>query len=171
MLKRKHSYYFQVQQQLFTLPERKFNEFVVCAIDSGKNEHLEIERIYPDPEHSNAVLPKLEAFWRICILPEILGRWFTRRCDVLRSVPNDNSICFCRSQNSEYVVSCSDAECLYRMFHITWYHKSRDRGADKWPVRWKIGSTSVSSRLTIATVGCLQLPLLFLLLWGQILSM
>ena len=31
MLKRKHNYYFQVQQQLFTLPERKFNDFVVCA--------------------------------------------------------------------------------------------------------------------------------------------
>ncbi|XP_068673794.1 uncharacterized protein [Montipora foliosa] len=118
MLKRKHNYYFQVQQQLFTLPERKFNDFVVCAIDSDKNAHLVIERIYPDPEHSNTVLPKLEAFWRICILPEILGRWFTRRCDVLTSVPNDNGICFCRGQNSENVVSCSNVECPYGKFHI-----------------------------------------------------
>ena len=62
MLKRKHNYYFQVQQQLFTLAERKFNDFVVCAIDSDKNAHLVIERIYPDPEHSNTVLPELEAF-------------------------------------------------------------------------------------------------------------
>ena len=119
MLKRKHNYYFQVQQQLFTLAERKFNDFVVCAIDSDKNAHLVIERIYPDPEHSNTVLPELEAFWRICILPEILGRWFTRRCDVLTSVPKDNGICFCRGQNSENVVSCSNAECPYGKFHIT----------------------------------------------------
>ncbi|XP_068714108.1 uncharacterized protein [Montipora foliosa] len=118
MLKRKHNYYFQVQQQLFTLPERKFNDFVVCAIDSDKNAHLVIERIYPDPEHSNTILPKLETFWRICILPEILGRWFTRRCDVLTSVPNDNGICFCRGQNSENVVSCSNVECPYGKFHI-----------------------------------------------------
>ena len=118
MLKRKHNYYFQVQQQLFTLAERKFNGFVVCAIDSDKNAHLVIERIYPDPEHSNTVLPALEAFWRICILPEILGRWFTRRCDVLTSVPKDNGICFCRGQNSENVVSCSNAECPYGKFHI-----------------------------------------------------
>ena len=74
LLKRKHNYYFRVQQQLFTLPEREFNDFVVCAIDSDKNAHLVIERMYPDPEHSNTVLTKLEAFWRICILPEILGR-------------------------------------------------------------------------------------------------
>ena len=88
-LKRTHTYYFQVQQQLLTLPERKFNDFVVCAIDSGKNAHLVIERIYPDLEHSKRDLPKLQDFGRICILPEILGRWFTRRCDVPRSVPDE----------------------------------------------------------------------------------
>lgn len=51
-----------MQQQLFTLPERKFNDFVVCAIDSGKNAHLVTERIYPDLEHSKRVLPKLQEF-------------------------------------------------------------------------------------------------------------
>ena len=34
-LKRSHNYFFQVQQQLFTLPERKYNDFVVCAFDSS----------------------------------------------------------------------------------------------------------------------------------------
>ena len=119
MLRRKHDYYFQVQQQLLTLPERKFNDFVVCAIDADQNAHLVIERIYPDPEHSTKVLPKLEAFWRICILPEILGRWFTRRCEVPTGVPNDNAICFCRSTNNDHVVPCSNAECPYKQFHIT----------------------------------------------------
>ena len=118
MLKRKHNYYFHVQQQLFTLPERKFNDFVVCAIDSHKNAHLVIERIYPDLEHSNTVLPKLEEFWRICILPEILGRWFTRRCDMNTSVLDDNGICFCRGPNSGPKVSCSNLECPYGKFHI-----------------------------------------------------
>ena len=115
---RTHNYYFQVQQQLFTLPERKFNDFVVCAIDSGKNAHLVIERIYPDLEHSKRVLPKLQEFWRICTLPEILGRWFTRRCDVPSSVPDDQGICFCRGQSSNHVVSCSNVECPYGKFHI-----------------------------------------------------
>ena len=103
---------------MFTLPERKFNDFVVCAIDCHKNAHQVIERIYPDLEHSNTVLPKLEEFWRICILPEILGRCFIRRCDVHASVRNDNGICFCRGPISEPLVLCSNVECPYRKFHI-----------------------------------------------------
>ena len=143
-LKRKHDYSFQVQQQFFTLPVRKFNDFVVCAIDCDKNAHLVIERIYPDPEHSNTVLPKLEAFWRICTLPEILGRWFTRRCDVLTSVPSDNGICFCRSQNSENVVSCSNVECPYRMFHITCLSLVRCHQRNHGTARTAVGYHSLS---------------------------
>ena len=80
--------------------------------------HLVIERIYPDLEHSNTVLPKLEEFWRICILPEILGKWFIGRCDMHASVCNDNGICFCRGPISEPVVSCSNVECPYEKFQI-----------------------------------------------------
>lgn len=39
-LKRNHNYYFQVQQQLFTLPERMHCDFVVCGIDSHLNAHV-----------------------------------------------------------------------------------------------------------------------------------
>ena len=39
-LKRTHDYYYQVQQQLFTQPERKHNEFVVCGVDAAGNAHL-----------------------------------------------------------------------------------------------------------------------------------
>ena len=92
---------------------------VVCAIDSGKNVHLVIERIYPDLEHSKRVLPKLQEFWKICILQEILGRWFTRRCDVPTSVPDDQGICFWIGQNSNHVVSCSNVECPFGKFHVS----------------------------------------------------
>ena len=94
-LKKTHSYYFQVQQQLFSVPNVKYCDFVVCAIDKMKNIHLVVQRIYPDIEHWNRVLPKLELFWTICILPEILGRWYTRRCTVPVKLPDKNAICFC----------------------------------------------------------------------------
>ena len=64
-LKRTHNYYYQVQQQLFTLPERK---------------------------HWDRVVPKLELFWRLCILPEILGCWYTRRLIVPVKMPEDGGI-------------------------------------------------------------------------------
>lgn len=44
-LKKTHSYYFQVQQQLFSVPNAKYCDFVVCAIDKMKNIHLVVQRI------------------------------------------------------------------------------------------------------------------------------
>lgn len=118
-LKRKHNYYYQVQQQLFTLSDRKFCDFVVCAIDTSGNAHIVIERIYPDQKHWNTVMPKLQAFWRISILPEILGRWYTRRCTLPVIAPGDNGICFCRAQRSNDVVLCSNTNCPYGEFHAS----------------------------------------------------
>lgn len=45
-LVRNHNYYYQVQQQLFTLKERKFCDFVVCGIDSEKKAHVVKDRAY-----------------------------------------------------------------------------------------------------------------------------
>lgn len=73
-LKRSHNYYFQVQQQLFTLKKRRHNDFIVYATDNKGNGHFVMERILPDVQHWNTVLPKLKVFWRICVFPEVLGR-------------------------------------------------------------------------------------------------
>jgi len=35
-LKKSHSYYYQVQQQLFSVPNLQYDDFVVCAIDKAK---------------------------------------------------------------------------------------------------------------------------------------
>lgn len=59
-LKREHNYYYQVQQQLFTT-EYKHCDFVVCAFNTSKKAVFVQERIYPDKDHWNVVLPKLVA--------------------------------------------------------------------------------------------------------------
>ena len=61
-LKKNHSFYYQVQQQLFSVQDLQYDDFVVCAIDKAKNIHLFVQRIYPDVQHLNFVLPKLEIF-------------------------------------------------------------------------------------------------------------
>ena len=38
---------------------------------------------------------------------------------MLTSVPNDNGICFCRGQNRENVVSCSNVECPYGNVYLS----------------------------------------------------
>ena len=116
-LKKSHSYYYQVQQQLFSVANLQYDDFVVCAIDEAKNIHLFVQRIYPDVQHWNFVLPKLETFWRICILPEILGRWYTRRCTVPPTLPSKDAICLCRTDRDEDSILCSNKDCPYQRFH------------------------------------------------------
>ena len=111
-LKRTHNYFYQVQQQLFTLPERRYSDFVVYSIYSEGNSHIVCDKIYPDPLHSKTVMQKLEVFWKICILPEVLGRWYTRRCDVGENFSTDsNAICFCKGKPSGKVITCGNAQC------------------------------------------------------------
>ena len=50
-LKRELNYYHQIQQQLITLKERRYNDFVVYAFDQKGNAHLVMERILPDEQH------------------------------------------------------------------------------------------------------------------------
>ena len=94
-LRRNHNYYYQVQQQLHTT-KRQYCDFVVFARDAAGNIVMVIERIVPDYAHWQTVLPKLTTFWRHCILPEILGRWYTRKCHLSLtqfSVVKADSVC------------------------------------------------------------------------------
>ena len=79
VLKRSHSYYSQVQQQLHNISDRVYCDFIVCAIIENEFVQLVQERITPDHNHWEEQLPKLSLFWRICIIPEIMGRWYTRK--------------------------------------------------------------------------------------------
>ena len=45
----------------------------VCAFDEKNQPVFVHQRIVPDQAHWDRVAPKLETFWRVCILPEILG--------------------------------------------------------------------------------------------------
>ena len=80
LLKRDHDYYYQVQQQLHTT-KRDYCDFIVCAFDAQSSKLLR-ERILPDFTHWEAQVKKLSLFWIICIFPEILGRWYTRKRDL-----------------------------------------------------------------------------------------
>ena len=54
----------------------------LCAFDEKNQPVFVHQRIVPDQAHWDMVAPKLETFWKVCILPEILGRWYTRKIDL-----------------------------------------------------------------------------------------
>jgi len=71
-LDRKHSYYYQVQAQLHIM-EVEYCDFIVW----NKSDII-IERITPDYSFWNEAVIKAEKFFRKCILPEVLGKHFTK---------------------------------------------------------------------------------------------
>ena len=75
-LKREHAHYYQTQQQIFTAG-KLYCHFVVCGFN--KQIDLFCEKILPDVSRWHSVVSKLTHFWRYCVLPEILGRWYTQK--------------------------------------------------------------------------------------------
>ncbi|CAH3151454.1 unnamed protein product, partial [Porites lobata] len=105
---------------------------VVFAFSVNNQPVIFYERIYPDYTLWESLQPKLTTFWRICILPEILGRWYTRKCHMpsLVQVPvscNDNAIWYCRKVTEEGTITCSNAKCPYMRFHLSCLRSSTCR--------------------------------------------
>ncbi len=71
-LDRKHSYYFQVQAQLHIM-EIDYCDFIVW----NEND-IYIERVTPDVAFWDCIVPKAGLFFRQCILPEVLGKVFSK---------------------------------------------------------------------------------------------
>ncbi|PFX11983.1 hypothetical protein AWC38_SpisGene24131 [Stylophora pistillata] len=86
-----HPYYYQIQQQLFTA-KRPFCDFVVCAV--GLSQVMPVhQHILPDKPHWDSVVPKLENFWSVCILPEILIRSMVNQKLLLNKSTNSSKSC------------------------------------------------------------------------------
>ena len=73
--------------------------------------------MYPDPDRWEKVVPKLTEFWQKCILPEILARWYTRKCHIPDILPDDGGICYRRKNDKENTVNCSNKDSSYLAFH------------------------------------------------------
>ena len=131
-IKTDHQYYYQVQQQLFTT-KKKYNDFIVYAFDSNGEEKFVLQRIVPDQDHWDHVEQKLTKFWRLCVLPEMLGKWYTRRhnvSDVKPAVNETNSICYCRQGSDDKTVRCCNGNCRIKNFHVSCL------GVDSIPKTW-----------------------------------
>lgn len=76
-LKRNHAYYYQVQAQLHVCDVR-YCDFVVCTFPSDEAT-IAVVRTYKDASFWEECFKKAACFFRVCILPELLGKCYTRR--------------------------------------------------------------------------------------------
>ena len=119
----------QVQAQLFCT-DVHYCDFIVYT-----KEGLHIERIKPDPYFMEEKLTKAKQFFEIAILPELLGRWFSRPCeegctavtvasqqshssDAAQSATSDERYCYCQRGEEGKMVGCDNLNCAYKWFHL-----------------------------------------------------
>ncbi len=68
-------YYYHVLAQIYLhVCQVEFSDFVVWTLHG-----LHAERIYVAQEFFTDVLNKVEELYKICLLPELIGKWYTRQ--------------------------------------------------------------------------------------------
>ena len=76
-LDRSHAYYYQVQMQLF-VSDVEYCEFCVCTFSSDET-GIHIKHISKDIDFWNDCIIKAQSFFKTCILPELLGKWYSTK--------------------------------------------------------------------------------------------
>lgn len=119
-LQKGHAYYYQVQCQLFVCGH-SYGDFVVWTQRS-----YHCERIYKDNILWEEMVPKARHFFRVGVLPELLGKCHTRPplvgCAVNSDTVNTGEAvqavwCYCRKEECGEMVACDSDSCQYEWFH------------------------------------------------------
>lgn len=132
-----HAYYYQVQTQLYVC-NVDYCDFIVCTFSS--KDGLYVERITKDNTFWNECVQKAELLFHKCILPELLGNWYTRSSisshaiDVTTcsatdattssaentSMPetSDSYYCYCRGPDEGEMIGCDNPQCPIQWFHF-----------------------------------------------------
>ena len=125
----KHKYYYQVQMQL-SICEVNYCDFVVWTLAG-----MATIRIHRSEAFFNEVQPSLHAFFKNCILPELLTRKLqnpvravlgngTSSVTVNKATSNgalDGSLlyCYCHQPEDERrMIGCDNDKCTYKWFHF-----------------------------------------------------
>lgn len=111
-----HAYYFQVQVQL-KFANAAYDDFVVW-----NNDDLVVQRLYPDEPFISIQLEKCQEFIKIAVLPEVLGKWYSREPSPVRiddTDPDDaeETWCYCGMAQYGEMIEC-EGDCTMKWFHL-----------------------------------------------------
>ena len=107
------------------------------------NEDMHVERIQLDLAFLNENLPKAKLLFENGILPEILGRWFSRPPDAavastsrstnqVSVVLEDHKYCYCQEGEHGEMVGCDNDDCSFQRFHLSCLHLTRPPKGKIW---------------------------------------
>ncbi|XP_033635761.1 uncharacterized protein LOC117296806 isoform X2 [Asterias rubens] len=121
-LKENHQYYYQIQTQLHST-KRKYCDFVVWIPSQ-----IHIQRIEFNANFFKCILEKVSSFYKVCILFEVIGKWFTQSRplavqDLSATFGNEGQPtvwCYCRRADLKaQFVSCYSDKCQIKKFHMS----------------------------------------------------
>ena len=137
-LDKNHPYFFQCQMQML-VTERLYCDFVVWA-SAGD---IHIERISFDKNFLEIQLEKAERIFWLAIVPELLGKWYTRHDTTLpqsaaavdlpsEDEDEDNGTwCYCKTVKGGEMIECENINCEIKWFHVSCLQiKNKQKG--KW---------------------------------------
>lgn len=116
-----------MQCQLYCT-KRMYCDFIVWL-----SEDLHIERIYPDENFMTSCIEKAAYFFRNAVLPEIIGKFYSRPDTVSISSPSESSMncesqqdrtdgqvyCYCKGPESGEMIGCDNQSCPFQWFHFS----------------------------------------------------
>ena len=112
-LKPTHEYYYQVQAQLF-VTGRTYCDFVVFT-GTG---NLFVQRLVPDTEFWSQNISIVDRFYVGGILPELIGKWYSRTTACTSDLSPDTLICYCRQPpTATDILDCIEALCKVKRYH------------------------------------------------------
>lgn len=136
-LRTDHSYYYQVQLQMF-VTQRKYCDFVLWTV-----REFVMLRVYYDSEFSSAMAQRCQLYFERVVLPELCFNYWTsnRSCEAEAGCTGtsgsdaektDSLFCFCQQPESGKMISCDNGTCKYKWFHFACVGLKRAPRAKKW---------------------------------------
>ena len=127
-LKTDHAYFYQVQTQL-RVCKAKHCDFVVWT-----EKDIVAERIVVNQRFFEDLLERIEHFFVCGVLPEVIGKWYTRKpiTDTSGIVQEpaissrekspdledyERSWCYCNQPSYGTTIGCDNSECTIQWFH------------------------------------------------------
>ena len=108
-----HPYYAQIQTQMNVCNSKYWDFFMWTEKDYF------CQRIMQDKNIKKTYVEKAELVFRNGVLPEIIGKCFTRVPKVTVYDNNDGSqFCYCKGEVIGGMYPCSRAECQLKYFHL-----------------------------------------------------
>ena len=101
----------------------------LCGVDIERNSY---QMHYPCEQFFTAIVAKITTFYRNAILPELIGKWYTKKysTSAYANKPTSSSTsettewCYCKFNHEDDLIGCDNLQWSIQWFHFVLF---RDR--------------------------------------------